>query len=143
ARGAESHAVGDVVEARFEELKQALPRDALGSRRFRVDAAELALEQSVDVPHLLLFAQLLAIVGEPRARLLPVLAGRIAAPVDRAFVGEAFLALEEELLPLAAAVAALVEISGHAFSWTLPAIRGVASGRGSRCAAPASRPRWN
>jgi hypothetical protein len=36
-----------------------------------------------------------------------VLSRRIAAALDSAFVGEAFLALEEELLPLAAALAAL------------------------------------
>jgi hypothetical protein len=46
-----------------------------------------------------------------------VLPGRVAAPLDGALVSEAFLALEEELLPLAAALAAFrIKIAGH---WTL------------------------
>src|SRR5262249_49990595 len=92
---------------------------ALGAGGLEVGLAELALEQAVDVADLLLLAQLLAVVGEPRARFLAVLAGGVAPPLDRALVGKAFLALEEELLPLAAAMTALVQISRHACSYTL------------------------
>src|SRR5262249_1572225 len=130
-------AIGDVVQARLEQLQQPLAGDALGARRLVIRLAELALEQAVDVAHLLLLAQLLAVVGEARAGFLAVLPGRVAAPIHRALVGEAFLALEEELLPLAAAMTALVEISCHSLSPTLAG----ASARGSRCAARASHRR--
>src|SRR6185436_18239177 len=116
ARGAEAHAVGDVVEARFEQLQQALAGDALGARRVVVGVAELPLEQPVGVAHLLLLAQLLAVVGEARAALLAVLAGRVGAALHRALVGEALLALEVELLAFAAAMTALVEILGHVYT---------------------------
>src|SRR2546425_8135640 len=84
------------------------------SRGLRIGLAELALELSVDAAQLLLLAQLLAEIGHAAAALLAVLSRRVAAPLDRAFVGEALLALEEELLSLAAALAALgVHVSGH------------------------------
>src|SRR6266852_4690151 len=63
------------------------------------------------------FEQLLAVVGEPRAALLAVLAWGIGAALDGAFVGEALLALQEQLLAFPAALAALgVEDSCHAVS---------------------------
>ena len=95
SRGAESHAVGDRVESRFQKLQQTIAGHALRACRFLVGIAELALEQPVDVPHLLLFAQLLAVIGHARAAFLAVLAGRVRAALDRAFVGEAFLAFQE------------------------------------------------
>ena len=70
-------------------------------------------EQTVDVAHLLLLAQLLAVVGESRAALLAVLAGRVGAPLHRALVGKALLALEKELLPFSPAMPALVQVSSH------------------------------
>src|SRR5207302_893546 len=93
-----------------------LARDALGARRVLVGVAELALEHAVGTAHLLLFAQLLAVVGKPRAALLPVLAGRVGAPLNRALVGKALLALEKELLAFAAAVSALVEVLRHVYT---------------------------
>src|SRR5437879_5151653 len=82
-------------------------------------------------------AQLLAEIGQSAAAVLAVLSRRIAAALDRAFVGEAFLALEEELLPLAAALAAFgIEISGHAYSSICAAF----SAACSRCGARASHP---
>ncbi len=114
AARAEAHAVGHRVETRLEQLQKALARDALAARGLRVGLAELALEQPVDAAQLLLLAQLLAEIGHAAAALLAVLSRRVAAPLDRAFVGEALLALEEELLSLAAALAALgVQVSGH------------------------------
>src|SRR6185503_15021480 len=106
-------------QARFEQLQQALAGHTLGARCLGVDLAELALQHAVDAPRLLLLAQLLAVVREARAALLAVLAGRVVAPLDGALVGEALLALEEELLAFPAALPAFcVEISRHAFSWT-------------------------
>jgi hypothetical protein len=63
--------------------------------------------------HLLLLAQLLAVVGKPRTALLPVLAGRVGAALDRTLVGEALLALEKELFAFSPAMPALVEVSSH------------------------------
>jgi hypothetical protein len=42
-----------------------------------------------------------------------VLAGRVRAALDRAFIGKALLAFEEELLAFPAAMTALVEIPRH------------------------------
>src|SRR3989442_766023 len=74
-------------------------------------------------------AQLLAVVGEPRATLLAVLARGVGAALDGAFVGEALLALQEQLLAFPAALAALgVEDSCHAVSWLdAPALRRTAT----------------
>ena len=71
-----------------------------------VVAAELLLEHAVVAARLLLLAQLeavLALLQAPAA----VLARRVGAPLDAALVGQAALALEEQLLPLAAALLAL------------------------------------
>src|SRR5207302_10445697 len=115
-RGAEAHAIGDVVEPRFEELQQPLARDALGARGIMVRVAELPLEQAVGVAHLLLLAQLLAVVGKPRAAFLAVLARRVGAPLNRALVGEALFAFQEELFALPAAMPALVEVLRHVYT---------------------------
>src|SRR5205814_1130171 len=129
ARSAEAHAIGHGVEARFEELQQPLAGHALGARSLGVGLAELALEHAVDAAQLLLLAQLLAVVGEPRAALLAVLARGVGAPFDGAFVGEALLALQEQLFAFPAALAALgVEDSCHAVSWLdAPALRRTAT----------------
>src|SRR2546427_258248 len=87
---------------------------------------------------LLLLTPLLAEIGHAAAAFLSVLSWRIAAALDRAFVSKAFLALEEELLPLAAALTALgIQISGHAYSSICAAFSAV----GSRCGARVSHPR--
>src|SRR5207237_6101058 len=109
-------AIGDVVQPRFEELQQPLAGDALGARRIVIGVTELPLEQAVGVTHLLLLAQLLAVIGHARAALLAVLARRVGAAFHRALVGEALLALEEELLAFAAAVPALVEVLCHCYT---------------------------
>src|SRR6266849_6074462 len=110
----EPHAVRDGIQTRFQQLEEALASHALAARGLGVGLAELALEQPVDAAQLLLLAQLLAEIGHAAAALLAVLSRRVAPPLDRAFVGEALLALEEELFSLAAALAALgVQVSGH------------------------------
>src|SRR2546421_12419379 len=116
ARSAEAHAISDVVQARLEKLQQPLAGHAFGARRVGVGVAELALEHPVGATHLLLLPQLLAVIGEARAALLSVLPRRVRSALHRTFVGKAFFALEVELLALPAAVTALVEILGHAFS---------------------------
>src|SRR6266571_1548569 len=138
AARAEPHAIRNGVQARLQQLQKTLARHAFAARGLCIGLAELALEQSVYAAQLLLLAQLLAEIGHAAAAFLPVLSRRIAAALDRAFVGEAFLALEEELLPLAAALAALgIEISGHAYSSICAAF----SAACSRCGARASHPR--
>src|SRR5258706_11030370 len=134
----EPHTVRDGIQARLQQLQKTLARHALAARGLCIGLAELALEEPVYAAQLLLLPQLLAEIGHAAAAFLSVLSRRIAAALDRAFVGEAFLALEEELLPLAAALAALgIEISGHAYSSICAAF----SAACSRCGARASHPR--
>src|SRR2546425_5650653 len=138
AARAEPHAIRNGIQARLQQLQKTLARHAFAARGLCIGLAELTLEQSVYAAQLLLLPQLLAEIGHAAAAFLPVLSPRIAAALDRAFVGEAFLALEEELLPLAAALAAFgIEISGHAYYSSICAAFSAAS---SRCGARASHP---
>src|SRR4029079_17876079 len=113
ARAGEAQPVYDVVEARLEHPQQVLARCSEAARLFLVRGAELLLEQAVVATRLLLLAQLeqvLALLDAPAA----MLARRIAAPLDGAFLGEAALALQDELDALTTAHAALgPEIAGH------------------------------
>src|SRR5439155_19736297 len=103
----------DVVEAQLEQPQQILAGDApLGLGPLEV-LAELALQHTVDPLGLLLLTELDAEGGQ-LAAVETVLARRIVAPLDRALVGEAAGALQEELLSLASAQPALgVAISRH------------------------------
>src|SRR5262245_32327690 len=112
-RTGEPEAVDDVVEARLEHPQQVLARGALPTARLLVRRPELLLEQPVVPARLLLLAKLEQVLAllDPSA---PVLSRRVAAPLDRALLGQAALALEEELEPLPAAEAALrSEVAGH------------------------------
>src|SRR5436309_4730654 len=113
ARGGEAKPVYDVVEPGLEHPQQLLARHARALGRLLVIGAELLLEQAVVAAGLLLLAQLqqvLALLDTAAA----VLARRIRAPLDRALLRQAPLALEEELHPRAAADAALgTEVAGH------------------------------
>src|SRR5262245_9624765 len=106
ARGCEPEAVDDVVEPPLEHAQELLAGDARALGGLGVVSAELLLEQAVVAARLLLLAQL-----EQVLRLLdaaaPVLARRIAAALDRALLGQAALALEEELHAFAPALLAL------------------------------------
>src|SRR5205814_10208783 len=106
ARGCEAEPVDDVVEPRLEHPQQLLAGDARTARRLLVVGAELLLEQAVVAARLLLLAQLQQVLAllDPAAA---VLARRIRAPLDRALLGQAALALQEELHPLAPADATL------------------------------------
>ena len=71
-----------------------------------VVGAELALEHAVVAAHLLLLAQLQQVLGLLDAA-AAVLTRRIGTALDGALLGEAALALEEQLHVLAAALLAL------------------------------------
>src|SRR3954452_16302515 len=106
ARGGEAEAHEHVVEAALEDAQQVLAGDALLAGSLLVVVAELLLEDAVVAARLLLLPQLDAVLGlllAPAA----VIAGRIGAALDAALVGQAALALEEQLLPLTAALLAL------------------------------------
>src|SRR5207248_8289441 len=105
--------VDDVVQPRLEHAQQGLTRHARALGRLRVVRAELLFEQAVVAACLLLLAQLQQVLRllNPAAA---VLARRIRAPFDRALLGQAALALQEELHPLAPADATLrSEITRH------------------------------
>src|SRR4051812_23603816 len=106
ARRSETKSVNDIVEPGLEHAQQVLAGDATLPRRLRVVAAELGLEQAVEAASLLLLAQLQQVLGLLDAA-AAVLARRVAAALDRALLGQAALALQEELHPLAAALLAL------------------------------------
>src|SRR5918996_6520417 len=113
ARGGEAEPVDDVVEARLEHAQQLLAGDPRPLGRLLVVVAELLLEDAVIAARLLLLAELEQVLRllDPAA---PVLARRIAAPLDGALLRQAALALEEELHALAAAELALrPETSRH------------------------------
>src|SRR3954463_5456086 len=132
ARGGEAQAHEHVVEAALEDAQQVLARDAGLPRGLGVVGAELRLQHAVVAAGLLLLPQLYAVL---RLLLTPaaVLAGRVRAALDAALVGQAALALEEELLPFAAALLALRGgVSSHLVLRVLR--RGAACGGGSRCA---------
>src|SRR3954465_3631045 len=113
ARRREAEADEHVVEAALEEGEQVLAGDAGLAGGPLVVVAELLLEHAVVAPRLLLLAQLDAVLG----LLLPaaaVVAGRVGAALDAALVGQAALALEEQLLALAAALLAPGSgVAGH------------------------------
>src|SRR5829696_3316632 len=102
----ESEADQDVVEARLEQSQQVLAGHAGLPAGLGVVVAELLLEHTVVAARLLLLAQLHAVLRLPRAA-TAVVTGRIRATLDAALVGQAALALQEELHALAAALLAL------------------------------------
>ena len=128
AAGGEAHAVHHVVEARLECREQVVARDA-GLRRDLLErVAELLLAQPVDALDLLLLTQLLRVLRRLAAarRRLAVLAGRVRTTLDRALLGEALGALEEQLGSFAAALpAARPCIATHGSD--SPTLRGTAA----------------
>src|SRR4051794_4979654 len=128
-RGGEAEADEHVVDAALEQREEVLARDALLAGGAIVVAGELLLEHAVVALGLLLLAQLDAVLGLLLAA-TTVIAGRGGAAFDAALVGQAALALEEELLPFAAALLALgTGVSSHA----RPPRLGAACEGGSRC----------
>src|SRR5690606_4386213 len=81
-----------------------------------VVAPELALQHAVDAAQLLLLPQVHAVIRQ-LLPVAPVLARRIRTPIDGALIGEAFIALQEKLFPLAPAKSANgADVSCHALS---------------------------
>src|SRR3954451_10460383 len=117
----EAEADQDVVQAALEEAQQVLARNTLLPARPVVVSRDLLLEHLVVALGLLLLAQLRPVLGlaHPASA---VLARRIGAALDAALVAEAARALQEELLPLTAALLALG--SGVAGHQTLLRLRG-------------------
>src|SRR5437660_2324455 len=109
----EAEAEDDVVEPLLEIRQEILAGLALRRAAPQVVAAELRLEQAVEPLHLLLLAQLHAVLGELGAA-LAVLAGRIRAALDGALVRVAAVALQIHLEVFAPADAASgLGIAGH------------------------------
>src|SRR4051795_10721494 len=106
ARRGESEAHEHIVEAALEDSQEVLAGDALLAGGLLVIVAELLLEHAVVAAGLLLLTQLDAVLGLLLAA-AAVVARRVGATLDAALVGQAALALEEELLALAAALLAL------------------------------------
>src|SRR5467141_2879774 len=92
----ESEAEDHVVEALLEELEQVLAGLALGRAAPQVVAAELRLQEAVEALHLLLLAELHAVLGELGAP-LAVLARRVGTALDGALVRVAAVALQVHL----------------------------------------------
>src|SRR5262249_11756531 len=135
ARGHVAQAEHHVVEPPLEQRHQVLALHAFERRGLVDRLAELALQHAVDAAHLLLLAQLLAVVGELRPA-LAVLTRRVVAPLDGALVREAAVALQEQLHALAAAEPTDgVVVTCQADTPK----RGAAWVRGSRCAGSESR----
>src|SRR3954451_7949630 len=105
-RGREAESHEHVVKACFQQAQQVLAGDARRAAGLGVVAAELLLEHAVEAARLLLLAQLKPVLGLLLAA-PAVVARRIRAALDAALVGEAALALEEELHALAPALLAL------------------------------------
>ena len=105
-RGGESEPHEHVVKAALEHPQEVLAGDARLPRSLVVVDAELLLEHAVVALGLLLLAQLDAVLALLLAA-AAVLARRVRAALDAALVGEAALALQEQLLPFPAALLAL------------------------------------
>src|SRR5512132_558319 len=106
ARGCEPEAVDDDVEPPLEHTQELLTCDPGAFGGLRVVGAELVREQAVVAARLLLLTKLEQVLGLLDAA-ASVLTRRITAALDRALLGQAALALEEELHALATALLAL------------------------------------
>src|SRR5579872_1872155 len=124
--------VDDVVEAPLEQLQELRARGALLARRFAEIVLELALHHAVKAAHLLLLAQLAAVFADLLAALaLSLLTGGRAAALDRALLGQAAIAFEEQLDLLArlarggltpAKAANGTSVACHLFCFALPSL---------------------
>ena len=114
-RGGEAQAIDHVVQPQFQQLHQVRTRNARPALRLREEAMELRLQHAVNAAGLLLLTQM---HSEFRlfAAALAVLARRRRPPLDRTLLGQALLAFQEELDPLAPAHAAVwSDIACHVF----------------------------
>lgn len=92
----EAEAVHDVVQTAFEESEQVRAGHAL--RHIGVDevTVELLFQNAINATHLLLFTQLDGVVAQFFTG-AAMLTGRVGAAVKGALVGEATVALQQEL----------------------------------------------
>src|SRR5690348_6414075 len=86
ARGSESEAHQDVVQAALEQAEQILASHALLAAGLCVIRAELLLQNAVEATGLLLLAQLQPVLGLLGAA-AAVIAGRVGTALDAALVG--------------------------------------------------------
>jgi hypothetical protein len=104
--GGEAQPIDHVVQAALQHLQEVLAGDPLHADGLEVVATELPLGEAVDALHLLLLAQLQAVVGDLAPAGLAVLTRGVRAPLVAALVGVAAVALQEELHVFAPAKAA-------------------------------------
>ena len=122
ARARETEPHQHVVEARLQQAQQVLAGHSRLAAGLVVVAPELLLEHAVVAARLLLLPQLKPVLGLPGPA-ATVLARRVGAALHAALVGQAALALQEELDALPAALLALGSaIPRHAY--TLLLLRG-------------------
>src|SRR5215203_742520 len=127
----DAHPVDHVVEPQLERPQEVLPGHAGSVLGVDEVVPELALEDPVGPAHLLLLTQLEAVLADLAAA-DAVLAGRRRAPLERALLGIAAAALQEELCAFPAAEAADgLGVTGHGSSGSR---RDAAWAGGSRCA---------
>ena len=127
AAGGEAHPEHDVVQTDLEQAQQVLAGHARPVLRGLEVAPELALQDAVHAPDLLLLAQLHAVLGDlPAAH--GVLSWRGGPALEAALLGIAAAALEEELhaLPTAEAADGSVVASHGAFLDPAPLRRAAA-----------------
>ena len=105
ARRGKPKTVDDVVESQLEEPQEVLARHVGSTLRLLEEAAELCLTKAIDSAHLLLLAQLQAVIANLTAA-HRMHAGRGWSSLERALLRVAARALQEELRPFAAALAA-------------------------------------
>src|SRR5579863_5920889 len=133
SRRGEAEPDEDVVETALKRAQQVLTGDPRLPRCLLVVDPELPLEHTVVTLGLLLLAQLQAILALLLAA-ASVVSGRVTTALDAALVGQTALALEEQLLTLAAALLALRSgVSCHVRPSS-------ACAGGSRCAPAGLRP---
>src|SRR5205807_1225755 len=109
----EAGPVDHVVQPALQDLQQVLAGLAALAGRLHVIAVELALQQAVDAPRLLLLPDLQQVLALLRP-VAPMLPRRVGPDLDRALRRIALGALEEQLHLLAAAkLAVRTRVTSH------------------------------
>src|SRR4029077_9089735 len=96
--GGQVQTIDDVVETRFEQPEERGAGLTLAPGGLSEIVLELTLQHAVDAPHLLLLAKLASVLRYFRAVLdVRFLSRSRRAPFDRALLGQASFAFQEEL----------------------------------------------
>src|SRR5690606_4773081 len=95
----EAHPVDHIVQAALEGREEVVARHARQGGHLLERVAELTLRHAIDALDLLLLTELLRVLAHLAAagRVLAVLTRGIRTTLDRALLGEALRALEEQL----------------------------------------------